>query len=316
MPKLSVIIPVYNTKNYIEKCLNSLINQTFKDIELIIVNDGSSDDSNTIIKQFITKHPNENIKYYEKENGGLSDARNYGVAKATGKYISFVDSDDWISKNLYKNLEKYMDNNIDLIKFKMITVDENGKEIEKLDGPVFEKLTGENAFEKLCTKDKYLEVACTYLYRRDFFIENKFKYKIGAYHEDFGLTPLVIVQAKTVVSTNNFGYYYLQRNNSITSREDVKKELKKAYDVLEHYDSAIEKIEKLQISNKTKALIKRYYANSLILKSNGINGKDREEFIKKIKERKVYKNIKANNLKQLLKKIILKFNINLYLKMR
>lgn len=316
MPKLSVIIPVYNTSKYIEKCLKSIVNQTMKNIEIIIVNDGSDDDSETVIKQFIEKYQNKNIKYYKKENGGLSDARNYGVTKANGEYISFVDSDDYIEKNLYNNLEKYMDNNIDLIKFKMTTVDENGRQIEKLDGPVFEKLTGEEAFEILCTKDKYLEVACVYLYRRDFFMKNKFKYKVGAYHEDFGLTPLIIVQAKTVVSSDNFGYYYLQRNNSITSNEDNKKELKKAYDILEHFDTTLEKIEKLQISNNTKKLVKRYYTNSLLLKANDLNGQDKEKYIEEIKKRKVYRNIKANNLKQLIKKILLKINIKLYLKMR
>lgn len=316
MSKVSIIVPVYNTRKYIEKCLNSIVNQTMQSIEIIIVNDGSADDSETVIKQFIEEHQNANIKYFKKENGGLSDARNYGVTKATGKYISFVDSDDYLEKDLYKDLEKYMDDNIDLIKFKMTTVDENEKKIEKLDGPVFEKITGEKAFERLCTKDRYLEVACVYLYRRDFFIENKFNYKVGAYHEDFGLTPIIIVQAKTVVSTNNFGYYYLQRNNSITSTEDDKKELKKAYDVLDHFDTALEQIEKLQISNNTKKLMKRYYTNSLLLKANELKGQNKEDYIKEINKRKVYKNIKANNLKQLIKKLILKINIKLYLKMR
>ena len=94
MTKVSVIIPVYNTLEYLPKCLDSLVNQTLDDIELIIVNDGSPDDSHKLIKEYCEKYPN--IKYYKKKNGGLSSARNYGIKKAVGEYIGFVDSDDYV----------------------------------------------------------------------------------------------------------------------------------------------------------------------------------------------------------------------------
>lgn len=317
MSKISVIIPVYNTEKYVKKCLNSILNQTMKDIEIIIVNDGSTDNSDKRIKEWIKEHQTKvRIKYFKKNNGGLSDARNYGITKAEGEYITFVDSDDYIDKDLYKNLEKYMNNKIDLIKFKMTTVNDNGELLQKLDGPIFEECTGEEAFEKLCTEDKYLEVSCIYLYRKEFFVKNKFKYELGRYHEDFGLTPFAIIKAKNVVSTGNFGYYYLQRENSITSTENVEKENKKAYDVLKYYDEAIVKIDRLKIKEKTKMLIRRYYTNSLLLKARELKGQERDKFIEQIKLRKVYKNIKSENIKQLLKKLIIRFNIKLYLKMR
>jgi len=317
MPKISVIIPVYNTEKYLQKCLNSILNQTMKDIEIIIVNDGSTDNSEKVIQKWIKEHQTKiRIKYFKKNNGGLSDARNYGVTKAEGEYITFIDSDDYIDKDLYKNLEKYMNNRVDLIKFKMATVNNDGEIIQKLEGPIFEECTGEKAFEMLCTEDRYLEVACIYLYKREFFIKNKFKYKLGAYHEDFGLTPFIIIEAKNVVSTENFGYYYLQRENSITSNENIEKEKKKAYDVLKYYDEAIVKINKLKVKEKTKMLIRRYYTNSLLLKAGELKGIEQDNFIEQIKLRKVYKNIKSENIKQLLKKVIIKFNIKLYLKMR
>lgn len=314
MPKISVIVPVYNTEKYIEKCLKSILNQTMNDIEIIVVNDGSTDNSEKIIKE-IEKNNNTKIqiKYFKKENGGLSDTRNYGVKKATGKYISFIDSDDYIDKNLYRNLEEYINKDIDVIKFKMQTVDENHKTIEKLDGPVFETTTGEKAFENLCVKDTFLDVACIYLYKREYFIKNDFKYMLNTYHEDFGLTPLVIIQAKTLVSTKYFGYYYLQRENSITSIENREKEQKKAYDVLKHYDNAMEKIAKMQISKKSKKIIKRYYTNTLLLKAKTLEETAQSKFIKEIQERKVYKNIKIENIKQLIKREMIKFNIRLYL---
>ena len=314
--KLSVIIPVYNTEKYIEKCLDSIVNQTMKDLEIIIVNDGSIDNSENLIKKWIQNNPNANVKYFIKENGGLSDARNFGVTKAKGDYISFVDSDDYLEKDLYKNLEKYMEQEIDLIKFKMATYEENGEMIEKMDGPVFEKVTGEEAFEKLCTQDKFLQPACIYLYRKEFFEKENFKYEVGTYHEDFGLTPWIMINAKSVVSTNEYGYCYLQRENSITTNKNPEKEKQKAYNVLKHYDNAIRNIESIKISRKTKMLWKRYYTNGLILKAETLQEQVQNKFIKEIKKRKVYKNIKAENLKQLIKKVLIRINIKLYLKKR
>ena len=136
-----------------------------------------------------------------------------------------------------------MDENIDLIKFKLKTVDEEGNIIEKLEGPTFEKCTGEEGFEKLCGYDQYIDPACIYLYRKEFWVNNKFKYELGAYHEDFGLTPFVIINAKTFVSTEQYGYNYLQTNNSITRGNDRKKNIKKAKDVLKHYDIMIKNVE-------------------------------------------------------------------------
>lgn len=317
MPKISVIIPVYNTEKYIKKCLNSIYNQKMKDIEMIIVNDGSKDNSDTIIQKWIEKNKeNIQIKYLKKENGGLSDSRNFAIPYVTGEYISFIDSDDYINEDLYSNLEKYMCEKIDLIKFKMQTVDEKGKILEKLDGPVFGKCTGEEGYEKICTNDKFLDPACIYLYRTKFYKENNFKYKLGAYHEDFGLTSLIILKAKSFVSTNEYGYYYLQTNNSITRNSNYEKEIKKAKDLINYYDDMIKTIENYKISNKSKELIKRYYTNTLILKTRELKEKDKKKYIKEIKMRKLYKNIKPYNLKQLIKRIVLKININLYLKMR
>ena len=102
MSKISIIVPVYNTEKYLSKCLNSLIKQTYKDIEIIVVNDGSKDKSLEIAKKF-AKQDNR-IKVFNKENGGLSSARNFGIEKASGEYIGFVDSDDYIKENMFEIL--------------------------------------------------------------------------------------------------------------------------------------------------------------------------------------------------------------------
>ena len=318
MSLISVIIPVYNTEKYIERCLDSISNQKIKDLEIILINDGSLDNSKNVIKNWMENNKNINVKYFEKENGGLSDARNFGVKKAIGKYISFIDSDDYIDVDLFKNLEEYMDQDIDLIKFKMKTVDENGKVLENLDGPIFTKCTGEEAFEKLCTIDRFIDPACIYLYRREFFIDNKFEYEVNTYHEDFGLTPLIIINANSFVSTNEFGYNYLKRDNSITQNEDIEKSIKKAKDLLKHYDNMMEKIDKYNVTQKTKDLVKRYYTNTIILKAKDllINNNEFNKYVKELKNRKVYKNIKPYNIKQAFKRLIIKINIEQYLKMR
>ena len=220
-----------------------------------------------------------------------------------------------VISNLYKNLEKYMDEDIDLIKFKMQTVDETGKILEKLDGPVFEKCTGEDGFKRLFAKDNFIDPACIYLYRREFFIKNKFKYRLR-YHEDFGLTSLIIVRANSFVSTNVFGYNYLQTEESLTRSRDANKDVARAKDMLKHYDNMLIQIDGYNIKKETKEMVKKYYTNSVILKVNTLIGEERKEYIKEIRNRKMYKNIKADNIKQFIKRNILKFDINLYLKLR
>ena len=100
MPKVSVIVPIYNVEKYLKKCLDSLESQTLKDIEIILVNDGSKDESGNIAKEW--SEGKENIKYVEKENGGLSDARNFGLKYATGEYVAFLDSDDYVENTIIR----------------------------------------------------------------------------------------------------------------------------------------------------------------------------------------------------------------------
>ena len=314
MPKVSVIVPVYNVENTIGKCLDSIVNQTLKDIEIIVVNDGSKDKSQDIIDEYAKKY--SNIKSYIKENGGLSDARNYGLEKASGDYICFVDSDDYIDTSLFEKLEKYISKQIDMIKYKMVKVDENYKEIEKIDGPTFDEIMGEDAFNILYSTDIMLQPAWLYLYKKSFLDENNFKYPVRKYHEDFATTVLLMVKAKSIVSTDIYGYYYYQSNKSITRGNDKEKTLKRAMDMLEHYTAMEEEIKNIDLAKKTKENIKIYYTNNIILKVEELEGEDRKLYIKEIKRRKMLKNIKARNLKQLLKKLLLNININWYLKLR
>ena len=134
MPKVSVIVPVYNVEQYLSRCLTSLINQTLEDIEIIVVNDGSTDGSERIIKEY--KRNNSKIIAVNKENGGLSSARNFGLYYATGEYVAFLDSDDYVDRNIYKKMyEKAKATNSDYVESPILSgkysSEPYGKRLEK-----------------------------------------------------------------------------------------------------------------------------------------------------------------------------------------
>ena len=312
MPNLSIIVPVYNTEKYIRRCLDSITN--FTDTEIVIINDGSNDNSEAIINEYV--QTKGNIVYYKKENTGIADTRNFGIEHSTGKYILFVDSDDYIEQGFADKLMNYTKDNIDLIKFKLQRVDEDGNIIEKVDGAVFEKTLGEKAFELLFPTDVLIDSPCVYLFRREYLKQNDFKFQVGTYHEDFGLIPLILINAKSVVSIDYYGYNYVQSQNSITRNEDYNKTIKKMEDAIKQYDNMAVQIEKYGLTKKAKENIKIYYTNAIILKLNELEAPEQNRFILEIKNRKMIQNIKIKNFKQLLKRILLKINIKWYLNKR
>ena len=315
MQKVSVIVPVYNAAPYIERCLDSIVNQTIKDkLEIIVINDGSNDNSEEVIKKYMSDK-NVEIKYYSKENEGIAKTRNFGIEKATSPYIMFVDADDYIDKTFYEVVKPYIEKDIDLIKFKLQRVNENGDVLEKVGGPVFENLTGEEAFHELYPNDVLLDSPCVYVFKKELFTKNDFTFK-QTYHEDFGLIPIVLLVAKNVTSIDNYLYNYVQVPNSLMRDENYQKTVAKMEDVLIHYDNMLERIKDIDLSKTAKEDIKIYYTNAIILKLNELKIEDQKFFIKQIRKRKMQNNIKARNLKQLVKKIVLMFSIRLYLKIK
>lgn len=267
-----------------------------------------------IAKEYAEKFSSQ-ITYLKKENGGLSDARNYGLEYTSGDYIAFVDSDDYISENLYENLLPYMNEKYDMVKIKIELVGEDGKTIKKNESPEFKDKNGEEAFEILYKTDVMTEVAWGYIYRRDFWMKNNFKFAKGMYHEDFGLIPIIMLNAKKVASSLVGTYFYVQTEHSIT-RGNPERKCKMADDLILHYDNMLKTIENMDISKHSKENIKIYYTNCLILETDNLNGKLRKDYIKKLKERKLSNNIKPRNLKQILKKLLLNMSVELYLSLR
>lgn len=315
MPSLSIIIPVYNAENQIRRCLDSLRTQKTEEIEILVINDGSTDFSHDVIEKYNQEYPRV-ITYYQKENTGVADTRNFGITHAKGDYILFVDSDDYLEFDFIQYMHNYMQKGIDIIKFKMQRVNEIGEVIEKIEGPIFEEVTGEEAFSRLVFEDTLIDSPCIYIIRKEVFLKNNLAFKVGTEHEDFGLIPLLLVSAKTMISTAYYGYYYVQTADSITRNESYLKIVKKAMDSLSHYDAMLLFLSKKTFTKRTQKEMKIYFTNAILLKIASLQGKERKLYKQEIRKRHMVKNIKVNNIKQLIKKMILLINIEWYLKLR
>lgn len=309
--KFSVIVPVYNVEKYISKCIDSILNQTYKNLELIIVNDGSPDNSQKIIDKYAKK--DKRIKSLIKENGGLSDARNYGVQYATGDYLLFVDSDDSIENKLLEKINKtLLKKQVDIVRFECSLYNEEGKKISSYGGMNYHNKDISSCIKELITR-KYVEPAWLYCYNLVFWKENKFKYNKGKIHEDFGLTPLILYKANTISSIDYNGYRYLIREGSITNNSNYAKKKKAVYDMYEQ-GIKINKLLEEEVDSVKKQAILNYINESLMLKSRELNSEDRKKYIKELRKEKISQKISPYNTKKLVKKIVSSLSINLYVK--
>ena len=296
---ISYIIPSFNSSNTIKRAVESILNQTSNiKYEIIIVDDGSSDNTEEVLKCYDN---DERVKYYKKDNSGVADTRNYGISKAVGDYIIFVDSDDYISENLLKDIEPYLMQNIELIKWNPIFVDENKNEILKPSSVAFEKVTGEQGFNILFGRDNLIDCLWNYAIKKEIIME----FPTGTYHEDFATMPLIILNAKSFVSIDKREYYYVQSNNSIMRNKDDKKIRKKLEDKLNHFDNLIKRTNELNIQKQTKENFAIYATNSLLAVVKDLDEKDKIYYTSELKKRKISKYIKARNIKQIIKKMIL-----------
>lgn len=304
----SVIIPVYNVEKYIEKCIDSILNQSYKDYEIIIINDGSTDGSENILKKY---NNNKKITIITQENQGLSAARNAGIKKAKGDYIVLVDSDDYIEELLLEKLNENINDNIDIIRYQTRTVDDNYNIIKEYNEEEFISLNPNKAIEKIL-KYHFVENSWLYCYKKQLFTKNKFKYDVGYIHEDFGLTPLLLLNAKKITSINYIGYNYLIRENSIMNNKDIKKTIKKCNDFIELGIRNINIIKKSKFKNKE--ILLSYIANSILIKGKELDKISRKKYLNTIKENNIDKYLLNNTIKRKIKRILFKINYNLYLK--
>lgn len=208
---ISIIVPIYKVESYIEKCIDSILNQTFTDFELILVDDGSPDRCPQICDEYAKK--DGRIKVLHKENGGLSDARNAGIEIATGKYIAFVDSDDYVAPDMYEKLYKLIESNdcdmaicrAVIVKEQEEPVYEDAESVQVMDGDtanyqmIYKRLFGVNAWNKL--------------YKRELF--NNIRFPKGLLYEDMATAYAFIGECNKIVYSPMKKYAYMQRSGSI-----------------------------------------------------------------------------------------------------
>ena len=251
MPKVSVIVPVYNVEKYITRCLTSLINQTLDDLQIIVVNDGSQDGSEQIIKQF--KRNYNNIIYVTKENGGLSSARNFGLIYATGEYIAFLDSDDYVDRTTYQKMyEKAKEKNSDYVECDFIWQYPDRQKID----------TGYRYKDKKEMFEKARVVAWNKLIKREIIIDNKLEFPMGLNYEDIEFFYKLIPYINSFAFVEEPLIYYVQRENSIVNKQDSK--TRQIFRVL---DDVIEYYKKIGLYNEYEKHIEYTCARILLCSS-------------------------------------------------
>lgn len=275
MEKVSIIIPVYNVEKYIEKCLLSVINQTYKNLEILIVNDGTKDNSVNIIKKVMEETKDERIILLEKENGGLSSARNYGMKYATGTYIIFIDSDDYIDKYMAERLvKKAEEGNYDLVETNYCLVYEENMEIKKIPNIVFDNISEFLAKGRVNVSNK--------LFCKEIIDKYNLQFQEGVYYEDIGFSQKYVLNCKNISYIDDISYYYLQRGNSIIGSKSPKgkldiikvfEDLINYYKVNNFFDKYYDEIEYLT----TRIILGSSYKRMINIEDKKI----REEYIEK-----------------------------------
>jgi glycosyltransferase involved in cell wall biosynthesis len=242
--KVSIIVPVYNTRLYLERCLESIINQTLKEIEIIVINDGSKENIEDIIKKYENK-----IIYIKDSNHGIGHARNLGIKKATGEYIGFVDSDDYIEKDMYLSYYNFAkSNNLDLVVGNYYRCYKESKELIKL-----KSLPMGSIYEH---KDILVNIdygPCNKMFKRNLIIDNNILFEENLKYEDMPFVLKALKQSNKIGDLNKAYYNYNVRDTSETTTTDQRNfDIFAIFDIVNNYfkndNSLKEEIEYLNVS--------------------------------------------------------------------
>lgn len=251
----SIVVPIYKVEKYLERCVDSLMNQTFTDIEIILVDDGSPDKCPKMCDDFSKK--DNRIKVIHKVNGGLSDARNAGIRVAKGQYIIFVDSDDYIELDACEKLAIYTKEKNDVIVCNAIV---EGATINLSHiSPGKNIYSGIEYLNKAFSEKKAPMAAWLNIYRTEYLTTNSLYFKYGIFHEDEEFTPKVLMKAEKVIVTDVLFYHYVVRDGSITTKKDQRKNAEDLFETC----CELEKIYNSDIQNNR---LKRMMLDSLVQK--------------------------------------------------
>lgn len=293
--EFSIIVPVYNVEKYLIECVDSLLSQTFKDFELILVDDGATDNSGAICDEFVKK--DARVKVIHKENGGLSDARNKGFSVAQGKYVIFIDSDDYISTNeflekIYQKTQK----GIDIICYKFKKYFEDTKTFSKCS---FEIPEMQNCYDfanninKLVENDAFYCSVWTKAVKTSILRDNEICFEKGLLGEDQEWYYHVLLKAKSIDGINEDFLIYRQRANSITTSWKMKNLTDCIYVVEKSYKQISESQIDLTLKTALYNSLAKLYCN-LLIAYVGFNQKEKKSKYKKLKSMKGLLKYNAN----------------------
>lgn len=275
---ITIVVPIYKVERYLSKCINSIINQTYKNIEVILVDDGSPDRCGEICDYYAKE--DFRIKVIHKNNGGLSDARNIGIDNAKGKYISFIDSDDFIDKDyieiLYNNL---INNNAEISICKVRDYDEKSNSFKIYNDHIYTNVyDNKEALKKMCYNQEISNRATNTLYKIELF--KSIRFPVGKIYEDLDTKYRLFLSAKNIVVTNQRKYNYLfNREDSITGANFSEKRMDAYYIAKDMVKNIISIYPDLE-----NAAIARMYMELLYIYVEIPNKKKYKKYIRIIKE--------------------------------
>lgn len=310
--KISVIVPIYKVEEYLYRCVDSIINQTYTNLEIILVDDGSPDNCPMICDEYAKK--DIRIRVVHKKNGGLSDARNAGLDIATGEYIMFIDSDDFVDIEMMESMMKNMiDNNVDMVVCNIKYVYED-REVVKYN-------QADRILDRYEAMEEYLKdgvvqaVAWNKLYKKS--LINNMRYKVGKTNEDEFFTYKVVDKTEKIYYNSSPFYNYIQRDSSIMGKYSIKR-LDGVEASYERLNFIKEKYPSLYLSEKRTFLNLCIYSYQMILKNKNIDSDNKgknllSSYVKKLNFTK--DEIKQYSLKDRIKVFMSKKSLDCCCKM-
>lgn len=285
MNKFSIIIPCYNAEPYLERCLNSIISQSYKNFEIIIINDGSTDKSLEIIEKFSNVF--DNIKCINQANQGVAIARNNGIDQISGNKFIFVDADDYINPDLLLHLNETLKRrNSDIVRFNANLISTDGVNEKKYFCSAYDLIDGKTALKLFVDSNVRYGPLWLYCYDTNFFKTNKFSFIENKIHEDF-YNIYILSKASSIQCIDYFGYNYVKNDTGITSSKDKNRELNRAKDILYVYDYVIQLLEE-SFGERKKDFNYIYDDVSMFLNIalKYLEGEDKDNYLHEINIRK------------------------------
>ena len=284
VPKVSLIVPVYNTENYVSSCLDSLINQSLMDIEIICIDDGSTDNSLSVLRKY--EKLDSRVKVISKPNAGAGSARNLGLKHAKGEYINFVDSDDWLDLNALEELYiKSKNDNLDILMYLLINYDDSTEELYETDYynlSCIDSKFDNKVFNYKDISDDMFDLAvspCNKLIKREFWNSLNYEFCEGVMFEDNPFFFKVFLGAKRVAITRKYYYYRRRRKNSVMELNG-----EKLMDIMDMTDNVVDVFFEKNLQEQFKVRLTNFKFYSIKTFYNKINSDSKNSYFECMKD--------------------------------